>query len=138
MLVKSYFKLFGALIMKILLINYMETTAPGGINKAVREIAKNLSICGHDVIVIQANPLNLTEHQFYEHFSIIRVSSILDKYILGLNPEMYIYLEKNLKSINPDLVHFHGYHTLLAPEIIYLIKKLIRASPYCSRYIMIH
>lgn len=110
--------------MKILLVNYMETTSPGGINKAVREIAKNLTIMGHDVIVLQPNPLNLSKVQFYKNFRIIRVSSIVDKHILGLSPEMYIYLNKNLKSLNPDIIHIHGYHTLLSAEIIYLIKKI--------------
>lgn len=110
--------------MKILLVNYMETTSPGGINKAVREIAKNLTIMGHDVIVLQPNPLNLSKVQFYKNFRIIRVSSVVDKHILGLSPEMYIYLNKNLKSLNPDIIHIHGYHTLLSAEIIYLIKKI--------------
>lgn len=109
--------------MKILLVNYMETTAPGGINKAVREIAKNLTILGHDVIVLQPNPLNLSKCQYYKNFRIIRVSSMIDKHLLGLSPEMYIYLNKNLKSLKPDLIHIHGYHTLLSAEIIYLIKK---------------
>ncbi len=42
--------------MKVLLINYMETTHPGGVNMVVPEIAKNISRMGHECIVLQPNP----------------------------------------------------------------------------------
>ncbi|WP_171899121.1 glycosyltransferase family 4 protein [Methanobacterium congolense] len=102
----------------------METSAPGGINKTVREIAKNLSKCNHEVTVLQANPLDLPEEEFYEGFKIIRVSSKFEKHFYGLSPAMYSYLKKHLKDINPDVVHVHGYHTLLSVEVITIIKNL--------------
>ena len=83
--------------MRILLINYMETNSPGGINKVIREIAKNLSKRGHEVIVLQPNPFNLENEELYEGFKIIRVSSLFDntKYLYGLNWEIYQYLNKS-------------------------------------------
>ncbi len=115
--------------MKILLVNYMETTFPGGINKVVREIAKNLSKKGHEVIVLQANPLNLPKTEFYEGFKIIRISSKFDKHFYGFNFEMYQYLKNHFKDLNPDIVHVHGYHTLFSAEVIYLIKKISSEVP---------
>lgn len=115
--------------MRILLVNYMETTAPGGINKAVREIAKNLSEQDHEVIVLQSNPLDLPEKEFYEGFQIIRVSSKFEKHFYGLSPEMHKYLKEHFKDLNPDIVHVHGYHSLFSTEIIYLLKKIDQSLP---------
>jgi len=115
--------------MRILLVNYMETTAPGGINKAVRELAKNLSKSIHEVTVLQSNPLDLPEEEMYEGFKIIRISSKFEKHLYGLSYEMYKYLKKHFKELNPDIVHVHGYHTLFSPEIIYSIKKISPETP---------
>ncbi len=110
--------------MKILLVNYLETTSPGGINKVVREIAINLSTMGHDVTVLQPNPFNQKSNEYISGFKIIRISSRFDKYFYGLNLEMYQYLKKNLKALNPDVIHVHGYHSLLPIETIYTIKRI--------------
>lgn len=115
--------------MKILLMNYMETTSPGGINKAVKEIAKNLSKKGHEITVLQANPLNLPEEEVCEGFKIIRISSKFEKHLYGLSPEMSKYLKNHFRELNPDIVHVHGYHTLLSAEVIYTIKKLDFKAP---------
>lgn len=110
--------------MNILLFNYMETTAPGGINKVVNEIAKYMSKNGHDVIVLQPNPLNLQNIEFYEGFKIIRINSRFGKYFYDLNVELYFYLKKNLNKLNPDIIHLHGYHTLFSAGVIYSLLRL--------------
>lgn len=110
--------------MKIILINYMETLSPGGINTVVRETAKNLSSNGHEVIVIQPNPMNFKKIEHFEGFKIIRIKSKFSKYFYDLSIEMYKYLKRNLEELNPNVVHVHGYHTLLSIEIIYLIKRI--------------
>jgi glycosyltransferase involved in cell wall biosynthesis len=114
--------------MKILLINYMETTSPGGINKVVLEIAKNLSN-KHEVIVLQPNPLKLAREEVYNSFKIIGVKSRISKYLYGLNPAIYFYLKKNIKKINPDIVHIHGHHTLFSFQLVRIINKLISMVP---------
>jgi len=114
--------------MKILLVNYMETTAPGGINKNVREIAKNLSERSHEVIVLQANSFNLLEEEFYDGYKIIRIKSRFSA-LHEINPEMCLYLKNNLKNLNPDIIHIHGYHTLLSITILYLIKNINSKVP---------
>ena len=109
--------------MKILLINYMETTAPGGINKTVVEMGKYLSN-KHEIIVLQQNPFNRSTEEFYSGFKIIRVKTKIGKPLYDLSPEFYFYLKNNLKEINPDIIHIHGYHTLLSLEVLYLLKKM--------------
>src|SRR5665647_3424143 len=91
--------------MKLLLINYMETTAPGGINRAVREIGAEMVQRGHDVTVLQANPMNLPAEESFNGFNIIRVKSRVASFLYDLNPAMYIYLRKNFTRLNPDVVH---------------------------------
>jgi len=102
----------------------METKHPGGINKVVREIAKNLADMGHETIVLQPNPSNLPNKEIYEGFKIIRVSSAMDKYFYGLSLGIYQYLKNNLKDINPDIIHVNGYHTLQSIEVIHTIKGI--------------
>jgi len=115
--------------MKILLVNYSEITLPGGVHKTIIELAKNLSLSGHDVTVLQGNPNKLQKEEIYNDFKIIRVNSIFSNFFYGLNPEIYFYLKKNMKNIDPEIVHIHGYHTLFSIEIIYLIKKLYPSIP---------
>lgn len=107
----------------------METTAPGGINKTVREIAKHLPIMAHKVTVLQPNPLNRPKEEIYDGYRIIRIGTKCGDLLYGFNPEMYFYLKTNLKELNPDIVHVHGYHTLFSSEIIYSVKKI---HPECT------
>jgi len=95
----------------------------------VREIAKNISIMGHECVVLQPNPANLPDEEIYEGFKIIRVSSILDKYFYGLSLGIYQFLKNNLKEINPDVIHINGYHTLQSIEVIHTIKRLDPSIP---------
>ena len=106
------------------MINFMETTFSGGINKTVSELSKNLSKKGHKVTVIQPNPHNLQNIDFCNGFKIIRINSKIEKYLYSLNPEMWIYLKKNLSNLNPNIIHIHGYLTLLSPQVTYLLKKM--------------
>lgn len=115
--------------MRILLVNPGETTAPGGINRTVRETAKHLSKRGHRVTVLQPNPLSLPAEEIYEGFKVIRVNSTFGKYFYGLSPEIYFYLKKRLRELEPEIVHVHGYHNLFSPEVAYVIKKIEQRAP---------
>lgn len=111
--------------MKILMINYLETTSPGGISKTVMELAQNISK-KNEVTVLQPNPSNLPLEESNNGFKIIRVSSPFDntKYLYGLNYEIYRYLKKHFSELNPDLVHVHGYHHLMPIESIHTVKSI--------------
>lgn len=101
----------------------METTAPGGINKVVAEIGEILANQRHEIVVLQPNPLNLPTKEVYKNFEIIRVKSKIGDLLYGLSPEIFFYLKKHFKKLNPDLIHVHGYGSLFLPEVIYIIKK---------------
>lgn len=111
-------------MMNILMINYSEITSPGGVHTTIREIAKRLSKKGHNITVVQGNQLNLPSNEVYEGFKIIRVKSRFADFFYGVSPAIYFYLKKDYYNLNPNIIHIHGYHTLLTFEIISLIKKL--------------
>ena len=115
--------------MKILIICQGDIKLPGGVYKTVREIAKNLALNGHNVIILQDNPLNHQNEEILEGFKIVRIRTQFGSLMYGINPEMYLYLKKHLTEINPDIVHVHGYHTLLSPEIIFAIQKIDAKVP---------
>lgn len=109
--------------MKILLVNYMETTSFGGINKVVRELAKNLSQ-KHKVKVLQLNPFGLSKKEIYEGFEIIRIGSKMNDYLYGFSPKIFFYLKKYIKQFAPDIIHVHGYHSLFSMQVIWVSKKI--------------
>ncbi|MCP4610422.1 MAG: glycosyltransferase family 4 protein [Planctomycetes bacterium] len=115
--------------MRILIINYMETMASGGINIAVRETARYLSRAGHDVIIIQANPLSYPDEETYEGVKITRIRSRLGKYTYDLTPKMYFSLRRHIKHLDPDIIHIHGYHNLLHIAAIFAIRTLALDIP---------
>ncbi|MGZ4901410.1 MAG: glycosyltransferase family 4 protein [Halobacteriota archaeon] len=104
--------------MRLLLTNYMETTQPGGINRIVREISTELARRGHDVTVLQANPAHLPAQGMCDGVRILRVGSRVAPYLYHLHPAMWRYLRAHFTVLNPDLVHVHGYATLLPWEIL--------------------
>lgn len=115
--------------MNILFINFSEITSPGGVHKTIREIAINLSKKGHNVVSLQANPLNLKSEETLDGFKIVRIDSKLKNCLFGINPNIYQYLKNNLKSLNPDIIHVHGIHSLLSSEVIYAIRKFDKNIP---------
>jgi glycosyltransferase involved in cell wall biosynthesis len=120
--------------MKLLLINYMETTAPGGINRAVREVGAEMAKRGHAVTVLQANPANLPAEEMCNGFKIIRVKSRVASFLYDLNPAMYLYLRKNFIRLNPDVVHVHGYASLLPWEIMHFLRSMKCPAVFSPHY----
>jgi glycogen(starch) synthase len=107
---------------RILLTNFMETTSGGGINKAIREIATTLSRKGHEVTVLQTNPMDLPTEEIWSGFKIIRIKSRLGEFIHNLSPQIYLYLSRSFRRLNPDIVHVHGYGTLMHCELMHFLK----------------
>lgn len=110
--------------MNILIINHMETRSPGGINKTVIELATNLSKKGHLVTILQPNPLDLSSNEEYNGFRIIRIKSFFHKLFYEFNPKVLFNLNDILNSLNPDIVHIHGYLTLFSTSILFYIKRI--------------
>src|SRR5271157_4900202 len=115
--------------MNILITNYHEVTSPGGIHKTIIETAKQLSRKGHNVTVLQANPMDLRSEEVYEGFKIIRVKSRWGNQLYGFHPELFSFIKKYYNCLKPDIIHVHGYHTLFSPELIILFKKIYPDIP---------
>ncbi|AMQ18850.1 glycosyltransferase family 4 protein [Thermococcus peptonophilus] len=116
--------------MKLLLINYMETTAPGGINKVVFEIARWLSKWSHEVVVFNPawdNRLQMSEEKI-ENFTLIRGYKYRES-LYGFSIKNIGVVRELIKKFDPDVVHVHGYHTLFSPEIVYVVKKYFSKIP---------
>lgn len=109
--------------MRILTLKNGEIKSPGGINKTIVELNKELSKRGHECIVITTNNLNLPNSEEYCGFEIIRVKKGIQQ-LYGLNLDLYNYLKLNLKNLKPDIIHVHSYHGLFALESIYIAKHL--------------
>ena len=102
----------------------METKSPGGINKVVLEIATILSYKGHNITIIQPNPLNSSaEEELYKGIRIIRVKSLFDNIFYELNPFLLLRLKNYIKDIKPDIVHIHGYLTFFSTSILWALNK---------------
>ncbi|WP_054840623.1 glycosyltransferase family 4 protein [Thermococcus peptonophilus] len=117
--------------MKLLLINYMETTAPGGINKVVFEIARWLSKWSHEVVVFNPawdNRLQMSEEKI-ENFTLIRGGYKYRESLYGFSIKNIGVVRELIKKFDPDVVHVHGYHTLFSPEIVYVVKKYFSKIP---------
>lgn len=114
--------------MKIIHINSMETTNPGGINKVVQEIAIGQSNLGNEVIVLQPNPCNLSTNEKFYNFRIIRTKSSSSKFLYGFNIPIIFVLRNIIKKFSPDIIHIHGYHTLLSAEIIFFLKRMLKMN----------
>ena len=110
--------------MKVLIIHGGEISLPGGVYKTVRETGKHLAKNGHDVTLLQENPLNYAKEEIYNGFKVIRVKSRFSSHFYGLSPEIYWFLKKHLKDLNPDIIHIHGYHTLFTPVVLFAIRKI--------------
>ena len=100
-----------------------EIKNPGGINKTIIEINSKLSEKGHFSTVITVEKNTLPQTEYYKGFKIIRVKSAFQKFLYAFSPEIYFYLKKNLKALDPDIIHVHGYHGLLSVEVINLIRR---------------
>jgi|SRR5450759_242460 len=119
--------------MNLLSVNYMETTAPGGINTVVREVGKGLTHRGHRVTVLQPNVLRRPREEMWEGFEIQRVDSPLSGLLYGFDVSLRT-LKERFRAINPDIVHVHGYHSLFSAEVVYLFRRIDPSVPLVFSY----
>jgi glycosyltransferase involved in cell wall biosynthesis len=110
--------------MKLLFVNYMETTAAGGINTAVREVGKTLAHRGHEVTVLQPNPDHRPPEELYQGFRIRRVHAPLSDRLYGLDVRLSGDMAALYRTITPEVVHVHGFHSLFSAEAIYLLRRM--------------
>lgn len=110
--------------MRLLTFKYGEVTSPGGINKVIVKINSELAKFGNECIVITVDPKGFPNEEIYEGFKIIRIKTMLGSHFYGLNLGIFLYLMRHFKNLNPDVIHIHGYHGLLSPEVMFILKLL--------------
>jgi glycosyltransferase involved in cell wall biosynthesis len=110
--------------MKLLLVNYMETTAPGGINTVVRQVGRTLAYRGHQVTVLQPNPGDRPREEICDGIDLQRVDAPLAELLYGFDVCLWADLKARYGALSPDVVHVHGYHSLFSSEAVYLIRRL--------------
>ncbi|MGZ4890794.1 MAG: glycosyltransferase family 4 protein [Halobacteriota archaeon] len=120
--------------MKVLLVNWMDTTAPGGINTVVRETGTHLAQKGDTITVLQPNSRHLAHDAVCNGFSIRRVEAPLNKLLYGFDVRLWRDLRALYGQFNPDVIHVHGYHSLFGPEAAFMLRLLDRDAPLVFSY----
>jgi glycosyltransferase involved in cell wall biosynthesis len=120
--------------MKLLLVNYMETTAPGGINTGVREVGRVLAHWGHQVAVLQPNPHHRPREEVCNGFKIQRVDVPLGNLLYGLDVRLGSDLPALYREVTPEVVHVHGFHSLFSAQVIYLVRQMDPDIPLVFSY----
>jgi glycosyltransferase involved in cell wall biosynthesis len=96
----------------------------GGIASVVREISERLVKKGHKCTVLTLNPGSEQNDDEINNVYVKRVNSSVTKWLYGISPEICLYLKRNRTIVDKaNIIHIHGYHSLLSLEMIYLTKK---------------
>jgi glycosyltransferase involved in cell wall biosynthesis len=107
----------------------MDTLTPGGINTVVRELAVHLARNGHQVIVFNPSwTRKKLQHNRYGNLIIVKGYGY-NRFLYGLSARNIILKLKLVRSIKPDVIHFHGFHNLFIPTGIFLTKLFFPSIP---------
>jgi glycosyltransferase involved in cell wall biosynthesis len=120
--------------MKLLFVNYMETTAAGGINTVVREVGGTLAHRGHEVTVLQPNPHHRAPEELCQGFRIRRVYAPLSGLLYGFDVRLWADMAALYRTITPDVVHVHGFHSLFSAEAVYSLRRMDPDVPLVFSY----
>jgi glycosyltransferase involved in cell wall biosynthesis len=120
--------------MKLLLVNYMETTAAGGINTVVREVGGALAHREHEVTVLQPNLHHRASDELCQGFRIRRVQAPLSGLLYGFDIRLWGDMAVLLSTIAPDVVHVHGFHSLFSAEAVYFLRRMDPDVPLVFSY----
>ena len=110
--------------MKLLFVNSLETTAPGGINTAVREVGAALALRGHRVTVLQPNPHHRQPEELCKGFRIQRVHAPLANLLYGFDVLLWKDIAALYRTTTPDVVHVHGFHSLFSAEAVHFVRRM--------------
>jgi len=112
--------------MRILILNYLETLEPGGINKVVRRISYYLSLMGNSVLVF--NPARRIKEELT--YTIINNNLKIFRgyvdFLYGLNVRNIRLVKKLIEEFKPHIIHVHGYHSLFSTTLIIFLKHFYK------------
>jgi glycosyltransferase involved in cell wall biosynthesis len=107
--------------MNVLIIGNPFFPRIGGVGTVMYSVNKELARMGHNCIVLTEKNKGTHQYELCHGMKIIRYPKI--KYFYGLNPFIYEYLCNILRSCHIDIVHVHGYHSLLSLECAFILRK---------------
>ena len=122
---------------KILIITPSYYPCIGGLEVAVKEVTERLAQKGHVCSLFTLNTCDAKEEEEFNRVQVTRFPARMSKLLFGLSPEMLVYTEKNRRVFSTfDIVHVHGYWSLLTLQMIFLTKKLVHSKQkvICSPY----
>ncbi len=112
--------------MKIAIINYLDSTKPGGIAKVVVEIAKGLKSNGHQVMIIQPQSAKNIDVEIrgFRRKGIFSWFGIHHLHIGDLKE-----IRQIIDDFKPDVINIHGSRGLLPPLLVRSLKKRDFGTP---------
>ena len=113
--------------MRILLLNYLDTSKPGGISKVVREFGSGLARLGHTVKMIQ--PMKPDGEESGEYFGFRYTGLIrtlgLHHYRIGDIGRII----KHIRDFSPEVINIHGSRNILSPLTVINVKRAFPDIP---------
>jgi glycosyltransferase involved in cell wall biosynthesis len=108
----------------------------GGITTVIKEVSETLVKKGHECTVLTINHDNIySNEKRINGVYVKRINSPTSNYLFGFSPAMYRYLKKNKALIDgTDIIHVHGYHTLMSLEAIYLCQNKNKPIIFTPHY----
>lgn len=107
--------------MKLLFVSSNYYPEMGGVGTVVQSICENLATLGHTCTILAENPYHTKQYEYLNNIEIIRVNRS-NKLLFGLNYSAWRLIHNNLFA-NYDIIHIHGYHTLLSLECAYAFNE---------------
>jgi glycosyltransferase involved in cell wall biosynthesis len=121
--------------MRILIVSGSDISKIGGVLVGIREVARRLVARGDHCTVLSINSGGLPKEDWIDGIHIIRVDSPISKWFLEMSPRVgQRFMSLIRTSPTPDIIHLHGYSTLLSHETALLCKLEARRYIYTPHY----
>lgn len=113
--------------MRILILNYLDTSKPGGISKVVREFGDGLAGFGHSVKMIQPMKSEGSEKGNYVGFRDTEVTKSfgLHHYMVGDIGRIL----RQIEDFSPEVINIHGSRNILSPLAVIKVKRAFPKIP---------
>tara|TARA_Y100000768_G_scaffold290882_1_gene224969 strand:- start:12 stop:1112 length:1101 start_codon:yes stop_codon:yes gene_type:complete len=113
--------------MRILILNYLDTSKPGGISKVVREFGDGLVGFGHSVKIIQPMKSGGSEKGDYVGFRDTEVAQSfgLHHYMVGDIGRIL----RQIEDFSPEVINIHGSRNILSPLAVIKVKRAFPKIP---------
>jgi glycosyltransferase involved in cell wall biosynthesis len=122
---------------KVLIVTPSYYPCIGGLEVTVKEVAERLAEKGHVCSLFTLNKCDGKEEGELNQVHIKRFSARFSKRLFDLSPEILAYTLRNRRGFSAfDIVHVHGYWSLLTFQMIFLTKKVVDPKPkvICSPF----